>query len=70
MRARLSIYDIIRALAEQGKTVIVVSSEAEELLSICHRIVVMRDGEIVSERPPRQSTTDDLIRDALEGVAA
>lgn len=70
VRARLNIYNIIRALAEQGKTVIVVSSEAEELLSICHRIVVMRDGEIVSERPPRQSTTDDLIRDALEGVAA
>lgn len=70
VRARLNIYTIIRGLADDGFTVIVVSSEAEELLSLCHRIAVMRDGVIVSERTPRTSTTDDLIRDALEGVAA
>ena len=70
VRARRNIYRIIRDLAEQGDTVIVVSSEAEELLSLCHRVLVMRDGRIVSERRPSESTTDDLIRDALEGVAA
>ncbi len=63
--ARSNIYEIIHAVAARGKGVLVVSSEAEELLSLCHRILVMRNGEIVAEFDPEQATTDDLIRTAL-----
>ena len=42
-----------------------VSSEAEELLSLCHRILVMRNGQIVAEFDPDEADTDDLIRTAL-----
>lgn len=68
--ARLNIYTLIRGLADRGYTVLVVSSEAEELLSLCHRIAVMRDGRVVSEHRPQSSSTDDLIRASLEGEAA
>jgi ribose transport system ATP-binding protein len=63
--ARSNIYEIIHSVAARGKGVLVVSSEAEELLSLCHRILVMRNGEIVGEFDPEQSDTDELIRTAL-----
>ena len=42
--ARSSIYDIIRDLAEEGKSVIVVSSDLEEVLGVSNRILVMAQG--------------------------
>ena len=63
--ARANIYEIIHTIAARGKGVLVVSSEAEELLSLCHRILVMRNGQIVGEFDPEHATTDDLIRTAL-----
>jgi len=63
--ARSNIYEIIHSVAARGKGVLVVSSEAEELLSLCHRILVMRNGKIVGEFDPQQSDTDELIRTAL-----
>ena len=68
--ARANIYRIIHDSAQQGRAVLVVSSEAEELLQLCHRIVVLRDGLVVGEFDPEQSTTEDLIRAALGGPVA
>jgi ribose transport system ATP-binding protein len=63
--ARANIYEIIHRLAARGKGVLVVSSEAEELLSLCHRILVMRNGVVAAEFDPETADTDDLIRTAL-----
>ena len=41
---------LVRRLAEAGKSVIIVSSEFEELLAVSHRIIVLRDGHQVAER--------------------
>ena len=67
--ARANIYEIIHGVAARGKAVLVVSSEAEELLSLCHRILVMRGGKIVGEFDPETADTDDLIRTALTDQA-
>ena len=66
--ARVNIYEIIHGVAARGKGVLVVSSEAEELLSLCHRILVMRNAQVVGEFDPEQADTDDLIRTALTHV--
>lgn len=63
--ARANIYELIYELAEQGKGVLVVSSEAEEILILCHRVLVMRGGRVVSEHDSTDASTEDLIRDAL-----
>jgi ABC-type sugar transport system ATPase subunit len=65
--SRLNIYQIIKNLAEQGKGVVVVSSEAEELLMLSHRVLVVRDGSLVQEFRSTESNTDDLMRAALGG---
>lgn len=65
--ARANIYRLILDAADEGRAVLVVSSEAEELLRLCHRIVVLRDGRVVGEFDPDRAGTDDLIRAALGG---
>ena len=47
--AKFEIYNLIWDLAEQGKGIIVVSSDLPELLGICHRITVFSKGAIVGE---------------------
>ena len=49
--AKYEIYTIINQLADEGKGVIVISSEMPELLGICDRIYVMNEGRIVGEMP-------------------
>jgi ABC-type sugar transport system ATPase subunit len=44
--AKSEIYKIIKEFADTGKSVIVISSELTELLGICDRIIVMRNGKI------------------------
>lgn len=68
--ARFNIYQIIHGLSEQGRAVLVVSSEAEEALLLSHRVLVLRDGRLVDEVDPATATTEDLIRAALGGEAA
>jgi len=67
--ARATIYDIIFDMASAGKTIVVVSSEAEEILLLAHRVLVMREGTIVADVLSRNASTDDLARPALGAVA-
>jgi ABC-type sugar transport system ATPase subunit len=68
--ARANIYELIYDLARRGKSVVVVSSEAEEILLLSHRVLVMRNGRVVGEYDAETATTEDLIRDALGGEVA
>jgi ribose transport system ATP-binding protein len=45
--AKLEIYRLLDKLAEQGKGVIVVSSDLKELLALCDRIAVLSAGRLV-----------------------
>jgi ABC-type sugar transport system ATPase subunit len=48
---RTSIYAMLRQVAQTGVAVVVVSSDFEELLSLCERIVVMSDGSSIANVP-------------------
>jgi len=47
--AREEIYNIINGLAAEGKTIIIVSSDLTEVLSICQRVIVMHEGVVKAE---------------------
>ncbi len=47
--AKAEIYRLIEQQREKGMAIIVASSELEELLNICHRIVVLRHGRVVED---------------------
>jgi len=55
------IYKFIAELAGKGKAVVVISSEMQELIGICHRILVMRLGRIVGEVEGERMTEDEIV---------
>ncbi len=60
--AREQIYEIILQLAEQGKSIIMVSSDMPELLSMSDRIGVMRNGEMTHILENRNVKEEDLMK--------
>ncbi len=59
--AKQQIYRFIAALAAEGRSVIVISSEMAELIGVCHRIVVMRAGRIVGEVSGEAMNEHDIV---------
>ena len=59
--AKGDIYEMLTNLTSQGTSIILISSEMSELLQWCHRILVMRDGQIVSEQANHVATEDTLM---------
>jgi ribose transport system ATP-binding protein len=59
--AKTDILMLVRELAASGKSVIVVSSEFEELLAVADRILVMRDGRCVAERATHDTSEHELV---------
>ncbi len=60
--AKYEIYTIINRLASEGKGIIFISSELPEILGICDRIYVMRDGKIVGEMPASQASQEIIMK--------
>lgn len=63
--SKSEIYALIQTLAEEGIAIIMVSSEMPELLGICDRIYVVRDGQIVHETPAAETTQELLAKHAF-----
>ncbi len=66
--AKYEIYQIINALADSGKGVVVISSEMPELLGLCDRICVMNDGRFVAEMPAAEASQEAIMRAIMRNV--
>ncbi|MDH6485031.1 sugar ABC transporter ATP-binding protein [Streptomyces sp. SAI-127] len=64
---RLQLYGLIERQADAGMGVIVSSSDTEDLLALCTRVLVVRDGRIVREISGRDITEPALVH-AMEGT--
>jgi putative multiple sugar transport system ATP-binding protein len=60
--AKYEIYTIINRLADEGKGVLVISSEMPELLGLCDRIYVMNEGRIVGEMTRDEASQEKIMR--------
>jgi ribose transport system ATP-binding protein len=65
---KAELYRLIGSLAAEGLGVVVVSSELDELVGLCTRIVVMREGELVAELDGRTATELEILRFAMPGT--
>ncbi len=63
--AKHEIYKLIHQLVGQGSGVLLISSEIEELLGLCDRILVMKQGRISAEFPQAQFDRSALLEAAL-----
>jgi ABC-type sugar transport system ATPase subunit len=68
--AREEIYEILRELAAENKAIIVVSSDLTEILSVCHRVVVMHEGVIRGELSGHERTEQNIMNLAANVQAA
>lgn len=66
--AKYEIYTLMDELAQQGKGILMISSEMPELLGMCDRIYVMNEGRFVAQLPRGQATQEAIMR-AIVGAA-
>ncbi len=66
--AKAEIYKLLRQLADQGVSILMVSSELPEILGLANRVIVMREGEFVAELDQNSMTAETIIQHAA-GIA-
>jgi len=64
--AKSEIYKLLNDLAEQGKAVIMISSELPEIIRMSHRIVVMCEGRITGELTAAEATQEKIMHLATQ----
>ncbi len=64
---KTEIQRLVRKLAEEGMSVTFISSEIEEMLRTCSRLIVMRDRHIVGELKGTELTQDHVMRTIAGG---
>jgi ABC-type sugar transport system ATPase subunit len=65
--AKAEIYALLDALACEGKALLVISSELPELIGLCRRILVMRQGRLVADLP-RSEFSESRLMEAMAGI--
>jgi len=65
--AKSEIHRLIGDMAAQGAAVLLASSDLPELLSLSHRLIVLREGRIAAEFPRDQATPHAVLR-AMAGI--
>jgi ribose transport system ATP-binding protein len=67
--AKQEIAHLVAELADDGLSVLLVSSEIEELITGCDRVVVLRDGETVRELEGTEISEVEILQAMAEGTA-
>lgn len=58
-------FSLVRNMASEGKSVIFFSTDVEELVNICDRVIVMRDGIIGAELESKELTKERIIGESI-----
>jgi ribose transport system ATP-binding protein len=64
VRSRSEIHQLIDALAQQGKAVLMISSQLPELIEVCDRIAVMHRGVLGAAEPAAARSEHELLSEA------
>lgn len=65
--AKAEIYQLIAEMVAKGLSVILISCEEAEMVGMCHRILVMRDGKIIGEFNRNETTQEELVALCMGG---
>jgi ribose transport system ATP-binding protein len=63
------ILDLVRTIANSGKSVILISSELPELLSVSDRILVMKDGRVSKSLDRKEIPNEEYLQLAIQGAS-
>ena len=67
--AKYEIYTLIAKLAEEGRSILLISSEMPELLGMCDRIYVMNEGAFVAEFAAAEASQEKIMRAIVKADA-
>ena len=67
--AKFEIYSLMAELAQEGKCIVMISSEMPELLGMCDRIYVMNEGRFVAEMAGREASQEKIMRAIVDNLA-
>ena len=65
VKAKQNIWDIMKNLQKKGISILIISSDVDELLMICDRILVMFDGRIVAEFKEGEKSKESIVGAAM-----
>jgi ABC-type sugar transport system ATPase subunit len=63
--AKAEIYRMMESLAREGKYIIVISSDNPELIAVCDRVGVMRDGKLVAVLEGEAISEENILRHSM-----
>ncbi len=63
--AKAEIYALIRELAKEGKTILLVSSEMPEIIGLCDRVIVLHEGTITRELQQSEVNQERIMEAAM-----
>ena len=66
-QAVLRLFDTLRTLAAEGRSILYISHKLDEIRALCHRATVLRAGKVTGQCDPRQETTATLARMMIGG---
>ena len=66
--AKRAIYEMIARLAAQGEAILLISSEIEEIMGLCHRVVVLSRGRVAARLAGPELTEQAVMQAAFSGV--
>jgi ribose transport system ATP-binding protein len=66
--AKFQIYSIMSELAQAGKCIVISSSEVEEIVGTCSRVLVMKDGEIINEFVGSEINNETIVGSMSGGI--
>lgn len=66
--AKGEIYELCNDLARQGKIIVFITSDMEELLCISDRVLIMREGKLVAELTNNEITQSRVLYESIGGV--
>jgi ribose transport system ATP-binding protein len=61
VNAKREIYHFITSLAQTGISCILISSEIEEIMGLCNRVIVMREGRITGELRNQHINEEEIM---------
>jgi len=65
--SKIDVYNCITDLVRKGASVILISSDIDEILGMCDRTLVLTDGKIVAEFHRNEATKEKIISKAIHG---
>lgn len=66
--AKVEVYRLMNKLVEEGKIVIMISSDLPEIFGMCDRVIVMNTGRITADLPIAQATQEQVMKAATIGL--